>query len=72
VLSPSRSKAYVEGVKHLRWLAIAPLALGIAFLFVGILWWEEVQLAVAVALFAVAAVVWRAFAGTWPRMSTAH
>jgi hypothetical protein len=59
-------------VKHLRWLAVAPLALGIIFLLVAMLWWEEAQLAVAVGLFAVAAGVWRAFAGAWPRLSTAR
>jgi hypothetical protein len=64
--------AYVVGVKHLRWLAVGPLALGIIFLFIAMLWWEEAQLAVAVALFAAAAGVWRAFAGTWPRMSDAR
>jgi hypothetical protein len=60
---------YVHGVKHLRWLAVAPLALGILFLLVALMWWEGAQFAVALALFVVAAGVWRAFAGTWPRVS---
>lgn len=63
------SEVYLDGVKQLRWLAIAPLALGILFLLVAMMWWEEAQLAVALALFVVAAGAWRAFAGTWPRMS---
>ena len=53
-------------MKPLRWLAIVPLALGILFLLVAIMWTELVQAAVAVALFLVAAAVWRGFAGRWP------
>jgi membrane protein implicated in regulation of membrane protease activity len=53
-------------VKHLRWLAVAPLVLGILFLFVAMLWTSVVQGVAAVALFAIAAGVWRAFAGRWP------
>jgi hypothetical protein len=53
-------------VKQLRWLAVAPLALGIVFLFVAMLWTELVQFGVAVALFVGAASVWRVFAGRWP------
>ena len=56
-------------MKHLRWLSVAPLALGIVFLFVAATWWEEAQLGVAVGLVAIAAGVWRAFAGNWPGTS---
>jgi hypothetical protein len=59
-------QAYVDRVKQLRWFAIAPLVLGIAFLFIAMLWTELAQLGIAVALFASAASVWRVFAGEWP------
>jgi len=53
-------------MRALRWLAIPPLAIGFLFLFAAVTWTEVVPLLVAAALFGVSAIIWRAFAGSWP------
>ncbi len=44
---------------------------GLVFLFFGMIWRGAVQLAVAVALLAIAASIWRTTTGTWP-LTQAH
>lgn len=53
-------------MEHFKWGAIPTAALGLIFLFFGIIWQGAVQLAVAVALTAIAASIWRTTTGTWP------
>jgi hypothetical protein len=53
-------------MRILRWLAVIPAALGLVFLFFALVWTEWPQLLVGVALLALAALVWRVFAGYWP------
>ena len=55
---------------YLKWVAVPLGALGLVFLFFGLIWQGAVQLAVAVALLAVAASIWRAATGTWPFINT--
>jgi len=50
----------------LRWLAIVPLVVGLWILVFALIWTELGLVLLAIAFIAVAAVVWRAFAGTWP------
>ena len=57
-------------MQHLKWLAVPFAALGLVFLFFGLIWQGAVQLAVAVALLALSAGVWRTSSGTWPLTST--
>ena len=52
-------------MRNLRWLAVGPAALGLVFLFVGLLWTEWPQFFVAVGLLVFASGVWRVFAGEW-------
>ena len=51
---------------HLKWTAVPVTALALVFLFFGMIWQGAVQLAVAVALLAIAASIWRTTTGTWP------
>ena len=51
---------------HLKWIAVPVAALGLVFLFFGMIWQGAVQLTVAVALLAIAASIWRTTTGTWP------
>lgn len=51
---------------HIKWLAVPVSALGLVFLFFGIIWAGAVQLAVAAALLGLAATLWRTATGTWP------
>ncbi len=53
-------------MRALRFLAIVPLALGLWVLAASLLWTEWVWLLYVVGLFAVAAAMWRVFAGRWP------
>lgn len=53
-------------MRHLRWSAVPIAALGLVFLFFGILWTAAPQLGAAVALLALAASIWRITSGTWP------
>jgi hypothetical protein len=55
---------------HLKWIAVPVAALALMFLFFGVLWVGVMQLAVAAALFAIAATIWRTTAGTWPLAQT--
>jgi hypothetical protein len=55
---------------HLKWIAVPVAALALMFLFFGVLWVGALQLAVAVALLAIAAAIWRTTAGTWPLTQT--
>lgn len=55
---------------HLKWTAIPLTALGLVFLFFGMIWQGAVQLAVAIALLAIAASIWRSTTGTWPLTQT--
>jgi hypothetical protein len=55
-------------MEHLKWAAIPTAALGLVFLFFGMIWQGAVQLAVA--LLAMAAAIWRTTAGTWPLVTT--
>jgi hypothetical protein len=52
-------------VSWLRWLAIVPLVPAAPLLFFGLLWFAVVQLVSGFLLVAVAAAVWRMFAGEW-------
>jgi hypothetical protein len=47
-------------------LAFAPLAVGLVVLFFTLVWTEWAGLLFVVALFALAAGIWRMFSGTWP------
>ncbi|HUP72507.1 MAG TPA: hypothetical protein VM282_05625 [Acidimicrobiales bacterium] len=49
-----------------RFLAFAPLALGVVVLVVALLWTEWVWLLYVAALFGLSAGLWRAFSGSWP------
>ena len=53
-------------MEHLKWAAVPTVALGLVFLFFGIIWQGAVQLAVSIALLAIAATIWRTTTGTWP------
>jgi hypothetical protein len=55
---------------NLKWIAIPVAVLGLMFLFFGLIWTGAVQLAVAVALLAIAATIWRTTSGTWPLTNT--
>ena len=55
---------------HLKWLAAPAAALGLVFLFFGLIWTAAPQLAVAFALLALAAGIWRTTSGTWPLTDT--
>ena len=57
-------------MRHLKWTATPVLALGLVFLFFGLIWTAAVQLAVGVALVGLAAAIWRATSGTWPLTHT--
>ena len=57
-------------MKHLKWITIPIAALGLIFLFFGLIWQGAVQAGVAVALLAVAATIWRTISGTWPLTNT--
>ena len=52
---------------RLRWLALVPMTFGLAFLFIALTWTEWPQFFAGAALLAFAAIVWRGFAGEWPR-----
>ena len=56
---------------HLKWIALAPAAVGIIFLFFGIIWTGAVQLGAAAGLLALAACIWRVFAGQWQLVTEA-
>lgn len=53
-------------MRNIKWIAVPIAALGLIFLFFGLLWAGAVQLAVAAALLAVAAAIWRRMTGSWP------
>jgi len=55
---------------YLKWAAVPVTALALVFLFFGMIWQGAVQLAVAVALMAIAATIWRTTSGTWPLTQT--
>ncbi len=55
---------------NLKWTAVPLTALGLIFLFFGMIWQGAVQLAVAIALLAIAASIWRTTTGTWPLTQT--
>ena len=55
---------------HFKWTAVPVTGLGLVFLFFGMIWQGAVQLAVAIALLAIAAVIWRTTTGTWPLTQT--
>jgi len=57
-------------VKHVKWIAIPIAALGLIFLFFGLIWQGAVQAGVAVALLALAATIWRTTSVTWPLTNT--
>lgn len=57
-------------MQHLKWLAVPLAALGLVFLFFGLIWQGGIQLAVAIALLVLAAASWRGMAGAWPFTST--
>lgn len=52
-------------MQNLKWIALVPAALGISFLFFGVIWVGAVQLAVAAGLLVLAACTWRVFSGEW-------
>jgi hypothetical protein len=56
-------------MRALRWLAIAPLVVGLWILVFALIWTELGLVLLAIAFIAVAAIIWRAFAGTWPFMT---
>jgi hypothetical protein len=57
----------------LRWLAIVPLVAGLWILVFALIWTELGLFLLAAALIALAVLIWRAFAGTWPLAArTAH
>ena len=49
----------------LRWLAVVPLVPAVPLLFFGILWFAVVQVVSGLLLVALAAAMWRLFAGEW-------
>jgi hypothetical protein len=51
---------------NFKWTAIPTAALGLIFLFFGIIWQGAVQVTVAVALLAISASIWRTTTGAWP------
>jgi hypothetical protein len=53
-------------MSQLKWIALPVTAVGLVFLFFGMIWQGAVQLAVAIALLAIAATIWRGTTGTWP------
>lgn len=55
---------------NLRWLAVPVTALGMVFLFFGVIWAGTVQLLAATALIALAAAIWRTSTGSWPLTPT--
>ena len=55
-----------DPMRVLRWLAFAPLALGLVLLFFTLVWTEWVWLLYVAGLFALAAGIWRVFSGRWP------
>lgn len=57
-------------MQHLKWVAIPTAAIGLIFLFFGMIWQGAVQLTVAIALLAIAAAIWRTTTGTWPLAAT--
>lgn len=57
-------------MKHVKWIAIPIAALGLIFLFFGLIWQGAVQAGVAVALLALAATIWRTTSVTWPLTNT--
>jgi hypothetical protein len=57
-------------MQQLKWIAVPVTALGLVFLFFGMIWQGAVQLAVAIALLSIAAAVWRTSSGTWPLTQT--
>jgi hypothetical protein len=48
-----------------RWLAVVPLVPAVLLLFFGILWFAVVQVVSGLLLVALAAAMWRLFAGEW-------
>ena len=52
-------------MRNLRWIAVGPAALGVVFLLIALSWTEWPQFFVGVGLLALAALVWRGFAGEW-------
>ena len=57
-------------MQHMKWIAVPLAALGLVFLFFGLIWQGVVQLGVAAALLAVAAGIWRTSTGDWPLAQT--
>jgi hypothetical protein len=57
-------------MEHFKWIALPVTALGLVFLFFGMIWQGAVQLAVAIALLAISAAIWRTTTGTWPLVTT--
>lgn len=51
---------------HIKWAALPITALGLVFLFFGLIWTGVVQLTVAAALLVLAAAIWRTTTGAWP------
>jgi hypothetical protein len=52
-------------VRALRFLAFAPLALGLVVLFFALVWTEWSWLLYVLGLFALAAGIWRIISGRW-------
>jgi hypothetical protein len=55
-----------DPMRVLRFLAFAPLALGLVILLFTLIWREWLGLVFVIGLFALAAGIWRAFSGRWP------
>jgi hypothetical protein len=55
-----------DHMRVLRFLAFAPLALGLVILLFTLVWTEWIGLLYVIGLFALAAGIWRAFSGRWP------
>jgi hypothetical protein len=53
-------------MRVLRFLAFAPLALGLVILLFTLIWTEWVGLLFVFGLFVLAAAIWRVFSGRWP------
>ena len=52
-------------MRHLRWLAVVPLILGVLFLFFALAWTEWPQFFIGVVLVLAAASLWRLVGGSW-------
>ena len=52
-------------MRNLRWVALAPFAIGLVFLFFGLAWTAATQFIVGMLLVAAAACLWRLLGGSW-------